>query len=60
MVLYPTTAIFRAVHAVTDALRDFLCGHQLDPAQSVDMDAFEKIVGLPKWAAIEKKFPVDR
>jgi 2-methylisocitrate lyase-like PEP mutase family enzyme len=60
MVLYPTTVIFRVVRAVTESLQGLFEGRQLDPARSVDMDTFEQIVNLPKWAEIEKKFPGGR
>lgn len=56
MVLYPTTVIFRAAHAIRESLLALAEGRQLDPAASIDMDAFENIVGLEKWADIEKRF----
>lgn len=58
MALYPTTVIFRAVHATRQALADLAQGQPLNAADSVDMDTFEEIVDLKKWSGIEKKFPI--
>lgn len=59
MVLYPTTVIFRAVHAISEALADLARGQPLAAEKSVDMATFEQIVDLKKWAKIEKEFQVD-
>lgn len=59
MVLYPTTVLFRAVHAVVQSLADLARGEPLNVESSVDMEAFESIVGLGAWADIEKRFSDD-
>jgi len=59
MVLYPTTVIFRAVSAISSALADLRDGIPLDPHQSIDMETFENIVDLPRWASIETAYPMD-
>jgi methylisocitrate lyase len=59
MLLYPTSVIFRATWAIARALEDLKAGRPLDPAHSVDMESFEKIVDLQYWADIETRFPPD-
>jgi 2-methylisocitrate lyase-like PEP mutase family enzyme len=56
MILYPTTVLFRAVFAMQRALAGLLRGQPLPTEESVDLDAFEHIVDMPKWAAIENRF----
>lgn len=57
MILYPTTVLFRMTRTIERALADIKAGRPMSPADAVDMGEFEQIVGLPDWAAIEKKFP---
>lgn len=56
MILYPTTIIFRVVHAIQKALHDLKNGKPLTENNAVDMDEFMQIVDLPFWANIEKEF----
>jgi len=56
MILYPTSLLFRAVHAIERGLADLRQGKQMDESQGVDLDRYEEIVGMPRWAAIEKRF----
>lgn len=56
MILYPTTVLFRAVFAIERALSDLRLGNPLNPARSVNLDTFEAIVEMPKWAEIENRF----
>jgi 2-methylisocitrate lyase-like PEP mutase family enzyme len=56
MILYPTTVLFRVAKAIERALADLRAGRPVSAAQSMDMDEFEEVVGLPGWTAIEKKF----
>lgn len=56
MVLYPTTILFRATYAIEQAVRELREGNPIDKDQAVDMDEFEKIVDLPHWQKIERKF----
>lgn len=56
MILYPTTLLFRATRALQRGAADLRAGKPLDKSDAVDMDAFEKIVDLPHWQAIEKRF----
>src|SRR3954471_5591886 len=44
MILYPTTLLFRATHALRQAAKDLRAGTPLDRKQSVDMDEFLEIV----------------
>lgn len=57
MVLYPTTILFGVAEQIVQILRALRSGQPLDPASSVDLDTFEEIVDLPKWATIEDRFP---
>jgi 2-methylisocitrate lyase-like PEP mutase family enzyme len=59
MILYPTTVLFRLTRAVERALADLKAGRPMSPADAVGMGEFEQIVGLPEWAAVEKKFPAE-
>jgi 2-methylisocitrate lyase-like PEP mutase family enzyme len=59
MILYPTTVLFRLTRAIERALADVKAGRPMPQADAVDMAEFEQIVGLPEWAAVEKKFPTD-
>jgi len=56
MILYPTTVLFRAVSAMERALADLLAGIPLSEKDSVDLESFEDIVEMPKWAEIENRF----
>ncbi|MER9328476.1 isocitrate lyase/PEP mutase family protein [Mesorhizobium sp. M0152] len=56
MVLYPTTILFSAVHAMQQALDDLREGRPLSPEKSVDLKGFEEIVRMSEWAAIENRF----
>jgi 2-methylisocitrate lyase-like PEP mutase family enzyme len=59
MILYPTTVLFRVAWAIERALKNLHDGKPLAANASLDMQAFEDIVELPKWAEIEKTFPID-
>lgn len=56
MILYPTTIIFQITKTISNALQALKNGKPLSAADAVSMDDFMKIVDLPYWAAIEKKF----
>jgi 2-methylisocitrate lyase-like PEP mutase family enzyme len=56
MILYPTTILFRIVRTVEQALENLKAGKPADATETVQLDEYEKIVGLPKWAEIEKRF----
>lgn len=56
MILYPTTVLFRAVHAIRGALEDLRQGKPMDSRQAVTLDVFEDVVQLDEWKQIEKRF----
>jgi 2-methylisocitrate lyase-like PEP mutase family enzyme len=56
MILYPTSVLFRATHAIERELSDLLGGRPLSAEHSVDMERFEDIVGLQEWAKVEDEF----
>lgn len=56
MLLYPTSVIFRVARAIEIAVSDLKLARRLAKSDSVTMEQFEKIVELPYWSAIEKKF----
>jgi 2-methylisocitrate lyase-like PEP mutase family enzyme len=56
MLLYPTTLLFRLTKALQDALADLKAATEITNSNSVDMKEFEKIVDLPYWAEVEKRF----
>jgi 2-methylisocitrate lyase-like PEP mutase family enzyme len=56
MLLYPTTLLFRATHALQQAAANLRAGQPIDKEQAVDMKHFEKIVDLKHWQEIEQKF----
>jgi len=56
MILYPTTLLFRIARAVEQTLTSLLAGRPLAAGDAVTLDEFEEIVGLPDWAAVEKRF----
>jgi methylisocitrate lyase len=58
MILYPSTVIFRAAWAIEQALLGLKDGKPLSRNASFDMEAFEQILELPRWAEIETRFPV--
>jgi 2-methylisocitrate lyase-like PEP mutase family enzyme len=60
MILYPATAIFRAAWATEQALAALKAGKPLAPNASFDLDGFEEVLELQKWAEIEKRFAPDR
>jgi 2-methylisocitrate lyase-like PEP mutase family enzyme len=56
MILYPTTLLFRATRALELAAADLRRGRPLQKDDSVDMRRFERIVELPYWQKVERKF----
>lgn len=56
MILYPTTLLFRVVRALERALEDLKQGKQAPKDERVGLTEYEKIVGLERWALIEKRF----
>jgi 2-methylisocitrate lyase-like PEP mutase family enzyme len=56
MILYPTTVLFRATRAIQRALADLQAGKPMPEDDAVDLKAFEQVVELPAWAAVEKRF----
>ena len=56
MILFPTTVLFRTVRAIERALQDLKAGQPMPRGESVDLDAYEEIVGLSGWEEIEKRF----
>jgi 2-methylisocitrate lyase-like PEP mutase family enzyme len=59
MILYPTTVLFSIAERIRQALRNLRGGEPLDTATSMDMDEFEQVIDLPKWAAIEARYLPD-
>lgn len=59
MLLYPTTVLFSIAERIGRALQDLRAGKPLDGSASVDMEQFEQIIELPKWAAIEARFGME-
>jgi 2-methylisocitrate lyase-like PEP mutase family enzyme len=60
MLLYPTTLMFRLTQALQEALADLKAGRPLDPRHSVTMEAFEDVVDIQRWRAIEKDYADSR
>ncbi len=58
MIMYPTTLLFQITRTVERALSALKAGKPMASKESVDLDAFEDIVGLSSWKAIEEKFGV--
>jgi 2-methylisocitrate lyase-like PEP mutase family enzyme len=58
MVMYPTTLLFQITRTLERALITLKSGKPMSSKASVDLDAFEDIVGLSSWRAIEEKFGV--
>lgn len=56
MLLYPTTLLFRLTRALQQGLADLKNGKQLSDRDSIDMREFEKIVDMPFWSAIERRY----
>ena len=56
MILYPTTLLFRLTRSIEDALGRLKRGRPTAKTESVTLDQFTEIVGLPAWQDIEKKF----
>src|SRR5206468_2581354 len=56
MILYPTTVLFRAARAVERALADLLAGRPTPEGEGLEFKQYEKLVGLPEWSDVEKRF----
>ena len=56
MIMYPTTLLFQITRTIERALSALKAGKPMAGKESVDLDAFEDIVGLASWRAIEEKF----
>jgi 2-methylisocitrate lyase-like PEP mutase family enzyme len=57
MVFYPTTLLFQVTKAIQRACDTLRAGLPMPENEGVTMDAFEKIVELDFWKAIEDKYP---
>src|SRR5207248_1214234 len=55
MVLYPTSIIFRVVNTIESALQDLKSGRPMNKSQSVELQQFEKLLGMPYWQDIENR-----
>jgi len=58
MILFPTTILFRYVQALERALTDLKAGRPMPSSEGVTLEEYEKVVRLPEWEEIEKKFDV--
>lgn len=56
MLLYPTTLLFRLTRTLELALSHLAHGRPMPKSNSCSMEKFEKIVDMPHWAELEKKF----
>jgi 2-methylisocitrate lyase-like PEP mutase family enzyme len=56
MIMHPTTILFRVAKAIERALAGLRSGRPMAASEAVDLDAFEQIVGLPGWQAVEERF----
>lgn len=56
MIMYPTTILFQITRTIEQALSALSAGRPMLEHRSVTLDAFEEIVGLPGWRAIEESF----
>jgi 2-methylisocitrate lyase-like PEP mutase family enzyme len=56
MIVYPTSILFRVAKTIQQAAKAVLEGRPMAPDEGVDMQAFEKIVGIEDWQAIENRF----
>ncbi len=56
MILYPTTILFQLTKAMERALAGLKSGKPMEEGNSVDLDGFEEIVGMPGWQEVEKQF----
>lgn len=58
MIMYPTTLLFQITRTMERALSALKAGRPMSEKAAVTLDAFEEIVGLSSWRAIEEKFGV--
>jgi 2-methylisocitrate lyase-like PEP mutase family enzyme len=58
MIMYPTTVLFQVTRTIERALEVLKGRKPMARNMSVDLDAFEDIVGLPSWRAIGETFGV--
>jgi len=56
MILYPTSLLFRIVRTIQRALADLRQGKQAEGEERVGLEEYERLIGMPFWAAIEKRF----
>jgi 2,3-dimethylmalate lyase len=56
MILYPTSVLFRITRTIERALGDIKRGRPMAKDDAVDMNTFEQIVGLERWASVEMRF----
>jgi 2-methylisocitrate lyase-like PEP mutase family enzyme len=56
MIMFPTTVLFRVARAIERALATLGSGRPMAAGDSVTLDEFEEIVGLPAWQRIEERF----
>jgi 2-methylisocitrate lyase-like PEP mutase family enzyme len=56
MIMYPTTLLFQITRTTERALAALRDGRPMAVKNAVDLDAFEEIVGLSSWQAIEEQF----
>jgi 2-methylisocitrate lyase-like PEP mutase family enzyme len=56
MIVYPTSILFRVAKAIERAAKALLAEVPMTPADGIDMERFEQIVGLDDWKNIEETF----
>jgi len=56
MILYPTSLLFRVVRTIQRALADLRQGKQAEGEERIGLEEYERLIGMPFWAAIEKRF----
>jgi 2-methylisocitrate lyase-like PEP mutase family enzyme len=60
MIVYPTSILFRVAKTIQEAAKALMEGRQMTPAESIDMNEFERVVGIKDWEEIENRFQPDK
>jgi len=56
MIVYPTSILFRVARTIQQAAKALLEGRPMSPAEGIDMQTFEQIVGMEEWKDVENRF----
>jgi 2-methylisocitrate lyase-like PEP mutase family enzyme len=54
MILYPTSLLFRSLHAIRQGLRDLAAGQPMPKESGLDLTGYDELVSLEQWDGLRE------